>query len=181
MIKAQKQTDKATPSEKGRSQSEEEKPDRTLKTAEDSRTAMTLPVVSESNESQESSRNPKRALSPPDETEEQLNEKTPPQSPSVPTGSSIPGLRKVSPSTVATATDMAGDDTSVSSPQIQGMDDELESHDNDDYSRRKKFEDEVVTEKPPRIASDLIQPHSPLEDSMFRSMDHRLRESGHGP
>ncbi|EXJ57239.1 1-phosphatidylinositol-4-phosphate 5-kinase [Cladophialophora yegresii CBS 114405] len=176
MIKAQKQMDKATSSEKGRGQSEEEKLDRTLKTAEDSRTAMTLPVVSESNESQESSRNQKRALSPPDETEEERQERTPSQSPSAPTA----GLRKVSPSTVATGTDMVGDDTSVSSPQTQTVDFEPESRSDDDdgYSRRKDFDE--LSKKPPRIASDLIQPHSPLEDSMFKSLDHQLREPAHG-
>ncbi|KAJ9615298.1 Phosphatidylinositol-4-phosphate 5-kinase [Cladophialophora chaetospira] len=175
MEKAQKQTDKATPSNKSRSQSEEEKPERTLKTAEDPKISMTLPVVSESTESVDS-KDQKRALSPPDEAEEE-NEKSPPHSSSAPASSLTPGLRKVSPSTVATATDMDEDDTSVSSPPTHGMDFESESPDEDDYRKRQQDSAHEVRAKPPRIASDLIQPHSPLEDSMFNPLDHHVRDS----
>jgi hypothetical protein len=182
MRKAQKQADKATSPEKGRYQSEEEKPDRTLKTTEDTRVSMTLPIVSESGESGESSVNQKRALSPPDEAEEEEHEKTPTRSSSIPTSSSVPGLRKVSPSTFATATDTGEDDTSISSPQTHAAD--LESdfpEDDDDYSKQSTEMEQQASQKPPRIASDLIQPQSPLEDSVFRSLDHQLREPTHAP
>jgi hypothetical protein len=180
MRKAQKQTDKATPAEKGRSGSEEEKPDRVLRTTDDSRASMTLPVVSESNENVGLSE--KRALSPPDEAEEEENEKTPPQSSSAPTSSSTPGLRKVSPSTVATASDMDEDDTTVSSPPAHQGEFDPQVHDDDDYDHSQRHSQMVdeISEKPPRIASDLIQPRSPLEASMFSGLDHQLRDSMQG-
>jgi hypothetical protein len=172
MRRAQKQTDKATPSEKGRDQSEEEKPDRTLKTTEDARAAMTLPVVSESHESGESNRNSKRALSPPDEAEEESEQR---EQHSPLTTSSTPGLRKVSPSTVATATDMGEDDTSVSSPHTYHVDFEADTEDDEYHPKQEAVVADEVRPKPPRIASDLIQPQSPLEDSMFRSLDQHTR------
>ena len=182
MRKAQKQTDKATPPEKGRDQTEEEKPGRTVRTAEDSRASMTLPVVSESGESGEEISDQKRALGPPDETVEE-SETTEPHSSSAPTTSSIPGLRKVSPSTVATATEMEEEeeDTSLSSPQTRAVDFEAESEDDGYHSKRDSNIDTApVRAKPPRIASDLIQPHTPLEENMFKSLDH-TRNSGRGP
>ncbi len=179
MRKAQKQTDKAVPPERSRTQFEAEKPERTLKAAEDSRVPMTLPVVSESGESGKSSTNHKRALSPPNEAEEE-GERTPSHSSLMQGRSSTPGMRKVSPSTVASASDMEGDDTSVSSPQTQPVDSELVSHDDDDHPDRKEDIQDEISEKPPRIRSDLIQPHSPLEDDMFKSLGHQLRDSTHG-
>ena len=178
MRKAQKQTDKANPPEKSRTQFEAEKPERTLKAAEDPRIPMTLPVVSESGESADSIGNQKRALSPPNEAEEE-GERTPSHS-SLMQRSSTPGLRKVSPSTIATASDMEGDDTSVSSPQTHPVDSEPASHDDDDYPSQKEEVDHV-SEKPPRIQSDLIQPHSPLEDSVFKSLDHQVGDSAYRP
>jgi hypothetical protein len=161
MRKAQIQTDKATSSEKGRSQSEEEKPDRILKTTEDNRASMTLPVVSEVGESGEMSE--KRALSPPREIEEDNY---------IPTKSSTPGLRKVSPSTVATGTDVDEDESSPPTDAVDFADDLDDAEDADSHT-----EPDVVDEvrpKPPRIASDLIQPTSPLEASVFKSLGQSL-------
>ena len=171
MRKAQKQTDKATNLAKGRIESEEEKPDRTLITAQDTRASMTLPAVKESGESGSSSEHHKRALSPPDEAEEEGSELN---SSPVPVRSSIPGVRKVSPSTVATATDMDEDDTSLSSPQTHAAGFDHESEGGEPYSKVEEDIEDEVSAKPPRIKSDLIQPHSPLEDSMFASLDQRL-------
>ena len=170
MRKAEKQADIATPLNKSWSEDEAEKPDRTLKTTEDSRATMTLPVVSETSESRESSRVETRALSPPDEAEEEIETRAAPPN-------SIPGLRKVSPSTVASATDRE-DDTSVSSPQTCPMDFEAETEDDEYHSKHDTGREEEISTKPPRIGSDLIQPHTPLEDSMFRSLDQRPQGSG---
>ncbi|EXJ67306.1 1-phosphatidylinositol-4-phosphate 5-kinase [Cladophialophora psammophila CBS 110553] len=180
MRKAHKQTDKATPSEKGWSENEEEKPDRTLKTAEDARAAMTLPVVTEAGESR-GSREKKRALSPPNEAEEEREYHAADLPPSpVHIGSSIRGVRKVSPSTVATATEMGEDDTSMSSPPTQPLDFEPDSYTDDEaHSLRDRDADmeREFNEKPPRIASDLIQPQSPLQDSVMRSLDQQIGKS----
>ncbi|KIY03628.1 uncharacterized protein Z520_00319 [Fonsecaea multimorphosa CBS 102226] len=181
MRKAAKQTDKATPSEKGWSKNEEEKPDRTLKTTEDSRAAMTLPVVTEAGESTGSSEK-KRALSPPNEAEEEREDHpTDLTSSPVPVGSSIRGVRRVSPSTVATATEMGEDDTSMSSPPTQPLDFEAESYSDDEtqslQERNVRMEREF-NQKPPRIASDLIQPQSPLQDSVMRSLDEQMGDLG---
>ncbi|OAL34042.1 hypothetical protein AYO20_06690 [Fonsecaea nubica] len=181
MRKAHKQTDKSTPSEKGWGRNEEEKPERTLKTTEDSRAAMTLPVVTEAGESAGSSEK-KRALSPPNEAEEEREDFASQLTSSpVPIGSSLPGVRRVSPSTLATATERGEDDTSMSSPPTQPLDLERESlSDNDTHSLHNRSLElgREFNEKPPRIASDLIQPQSPLQDSVLRSLDEQMRDSG---
>ena len=164
MRKAQKQTDKATPAEKGRSGSEEEKPERTLRTAEEPRSSALLPVVQEAGESGE--QNDIRATSPASAKEKADHEL--PHS-TFSTSSSIPGLRKVSPSTVATATDIE-DDTSLSSPQV--MDFEPLSQIGDgpipEPATAKSFE------RAPRIGSDLIQPQSPLGETVLKSLNEHL-------
>lgn len=174
MRKAQKQTDKATPPEKGRSGSEEEKPDRTLRT-EESRGPALLPVVSEAGENGEQG-DTKLASSPMNEKADYDTE----LSFSPPRMNSIPGLRKVSPSTVCTATDMA-DDTSVSSPQAMDFEPGVQT---DAESQPEYAEDRWYT-KPPRIASDLILPQSPLGESVMKSInDHlsaRSREDASNP
>ncbi|KAK7888091.1 Phosphatidylinositol-4-phosphate 5-kinase [Exophiala xenobiotica] len=162
MRKAQKQTDKSTSAEKGRRGSEEEKPDRILRTTEESRGPTLLPVVSEAAENGEQSE--KRALSPPDESREYEHHLS--ASPA-PMDRSVPGLRKVSPSTVDTATDMA-DDTSVSSLQAIDCAPAVQSETaNQDRSANRY-------QKPPRIGSDLIQPHSPFSESLMKSMHEHL-------
>ncbi|RVX73723.1 hypothetical protein B0A52_02613 [Exophiala mesophila] len=168
MRKAQKQTDKATPPEKGRSGSEEEKPDRTLRTTEESRSNALLPVVQEAGEGGDSSAK--------DDT---MNEKTEgwTRDEVIVASSSplplIPAVRKVSPSTIGTATDF-GDDTSTTSPLPPGaVDVESSSQirvgqdfdDIPDHVLDRQFE------KPPRIASDLIKPQSPLGETVFKSLD----------
>ncbi|KAK4937966.1 Phosphatidylinositol-4-phosphate 5-kinase [Elasticomyces elasticus] len=173
MQKAQKQTDKATPAGKGRSESEDEKPERTLRTAEDSRSASLLPVVAEAGESSSQSSR-KRALSPADERPEYDSElsTSPP-----PMDHSIPGLRKVSPSTIGTASDMA-DDTSLSSPQVADF--EHSTHTDGDsvpeYDIDRTFDRRP--DKPPRLGSDLIQPYSPLSESLMQSI-HEHMGDGH--
>lgn len=170
MRKAQKQTDKATPAEKGRSKSEEEKPERTLRTTEEARGAATLPVVAEAGESGES--NEKQPPSPPEETEEDLS-KLRSESPVSMNCSTIPVVRKVSPSTVGPATDTK-DDTSMSSPHAM------------DFEPGSQIDDESVSvrmseerpKNPPRIASDLVQPQTPLEDSVMRSLNEKIRAEG---
>ncbi len=161
MRKAQKQTDKSTSSEKGRRGSEEEKPDRILRTTEEPRGTF-LPVVSEAGENGEQSE--KRALSPPDESPEYQHRLS--ASPA-PMDRSVPGLRKVSPSTVDTATDMA-DDTSVSSAQGVDFAPVLQAE------TAKQDGSVNAYQKPPRIASDLIQPQSPFSESLMKSMHEHL-------
>lgn len=166
MQRAQKQTDKSTPAEKGRSGSEEEKPDRTLRTTEEAKSNTLLPVVQEAGEGGESS---DRRGSAAREVQRVGNDGT--NQSSISHMSSIPGLRRVSPSTVGTGTDM-GDDTSVSSPQIADF--EAGIHDEDEIP------DHVLDreyEKPPRIGSDLIQPQSPLGDNMFKSLDEHMHSA----
>lgn len=165
MRKAQKQTDKATPSEKGRSGSEEEKPDRTLRTTEEVRSSTLLPVVQEAGEGGEQS---DKQGSTAGEKHEVSNDDTAPSS--VTRSSSIPGLRRVSPSTVGTATDL-GDDTSVSSPQVADFESEVHGDDESipDHVLDRQFE------KAPRIGSDLIQPQSPLGDTLFKSLDEHIQ------
>lgn len=167
MRKAQKQADKATPSEKGRSGSEEEKPDRTLRTTEEVRSNTLLPVVQEAGEGGEPS---DRQSSKDGEKHEASNDDTAPAS--VTPMSSIPGLRKVSPSTVGTATDF-GDDTSVSSPQVADF--EPDVHGDDAHETKPDHVLDREYEKPPRIASDLLQPQSPLGDTVFRSLDEHIQ------
>jgi hypothetical protein len=160
MRKAQKQADKSTSAEKGRSGSEEEKPDRILRTTEETRGPTLLPVVSEAGEIGEQSE--KHTLSPADERAEYdsaLSTSPPPMN-----HPSIPGLRRVSPSTVGTATDMA-DDTSAPSSPTMGFEPDPQM-DRDPTQERV----EPIRGKPPRIASDLIQPQSPLGDSLMKSM-----------
>lgn len=171
MRKAQKQADKATPAEKGRSRSEEEKPDRTLGTTDEPRSSATLPVVSESGESRGSSE--KRALSPPNEADEM---DAAAYSSSIPRNASIPGVRRVSPSTVATATDME-DNTSISSPQAIDFEPSSPLDDGESVQEQKS---EESFKKPPRIGSDLIQPQSPLEFSVMKSLDQQLRSRADG-
>lgn len=170
MRKAQKQADKATPSDKGRSASEEEKPDRTLRTTEESRSNALLPVVQEAGEGGD-------ANAKDDTRREKKNswsrDEGAVSSPSP--LSSIPAVRKVSPSTVGTTTDF-GDDTSMSSPQWQAADKEAisqlrlgqEVDDIPDHVLDQEFE------KPPRIGSDLIKPQSPLGETVFKSLDAHL-------
>jgi len=168
MRKAQKQTDKATPSEKGRSGSEEEKPDRTLKTTEEVRSNTLLPVVQEAGEGGEPG---DRQASREGEKHAGNHRDAPP--PSVSRMSSIPGLRRVSPSTVGTATDF-GDDTSVSSPQLADFEPEILG----DYDDDETKPDHVLNreyDKAPRIASDLLQPQSPLGDTVFKSLDENIQ------
>jgi hypothetical protein len=162
MRKAQKQTDKSTSAEKGRRGSEEEKPDRILRTTEESRGPTLLPVVSEAAENGEQSE--KRALSPPDESREYEHHLS--ASPA-PMDRSVPGLRKVSPSTVDTATDMA-DDTSVSSLQAIDCAPAVQAETSNQDRIANRYQ------KPPRIGSDLIQPHSPFSESLMKSMHEHL-------
>lgn len=201
MRKAFKQADKTTPPEKGRRKSEEEKPERILRTVEEPKTAALLPVVSEAGENGEPSE--KRVLSSADESDrsgvespDRFGFESPPSV--VTTNFSIPGLRKVSPSTVGTATEMQ-DDTSVSSPHVMdgeklshvdsahGVDEEKVSPEvNDSYSeglleQHEQHEHDYnyfsekpptrIREKPPRLASDLIQPHSPLAETLMKSLN----------
>lgn len=171
MAKAQKQTDKSTPTEKGRGGSEEEKPERILRTTEDPRSSSLLPVVSEvgENGSHGSQRSEKRALSPADERPEYDSElsTSPP-----PMDHSIPGLRRVSPSTVGTATDMA-DDTSLSSPQAVDFEPSVHT-DGDGDDSVKEYVPPSRPDKPPRIGSDLIQPTSPLSESLMQSIHEHM-------
>ncbi|KIW48318.1 uncharacterized protein PV06_00920 [Exophiala oligosperma] len=162
MRKAQKQTDKSTPADKGRRGSEEEKPERILRTTEESKGPTLLPVVSEAGENGD--HNEKRLLNAPDERSEC---KGPLSASPEPIAPSIPGLRRVSPSTVATATDIA-DDTSISSPDVVDFADPCQPEE------REKGVDNVLGKKPPRIASDLIQPQSPFGDGLLQSMQERM-------
>lgn len=167
MRKAQKQADKATPSDKGRSASEEEKPDRTLRTTEEGRSNALLPVVQEAGESGDANAkdNTRREKKDGWSWDEGVVSSPTPLS-------SIPPVRKVSPSTVGTMTDF-GDDTSMSSPQRQETDLESisqlrlgqEVDDIPDHILDREFE------KPPRIGSDFIKPQSPLGETVFKSLD----------
>jgi 1-phosphatidylinositol-4-phosphate 5-kinase len=174
MQKAQKQTDKATSTEKGRIGSEEEKPDRTLKTTEEPRTAALLPVVQEAGEGDHGSKQGSTSVSRTETNEEESRFAT-----DVAATRSVPGLRKVSPSTVGTASEM-GDETTMSSPQEAEYEYEADS-DSDGY--RDSVPDHILDkefqrQRPPRLGSDLIQPHSPfMEDSVFESLDVRMRDS----
>lgn len=166
MRKAQKQTDKATPSDKGRSGSEEEKPDRTLRTAEEVRSNALLPVVQEAGEGgdQNEKHDPMAANG------EGLNVDDVSKAPTT-RSSSIPALRKVSPSTIGTATDL-GDETSMSSPQAGDFEPDSQ------FGRdRESIPDHVLDreyEKPPRIGSDLIKPQSPLGENFFESLNQHV-------
>ncbi|KIW20041.1 hypothetical protein PV08_00616 [Exophiala spinifera] len=162
MRKAQKQTDKSTPDDKGRSGSEEEKPERILRTTEESRGPTLLPVVSEAGENGDN--NEKRGLSAQDERGE-----GPLSASSEPIPPLIPGLRKVSPSTVATATDTV-DDTSISSPDV------VDFANSSPPEECEKEAVKVLREKPPRIASDLIQPQSPFGEGLLHSMQESIKQ-----
>ncbi|EXJ88485.1 1-phosphatidylinositol-4-phosphate 5-kinase [Capronia coronata CBS 617.96] len=191
MRKAFKQADKATPPEKGRRKSEEEKPERILRTVEEPKTSALLPVVSEAGENGEPGSEKRfRSSTEPEENEKVgFSEAGPSAAPA--TNFSIPGLRKVSPSTVGTATDWQEDDTSMSSPS-HAIDAEyyLSSQQEDHYDDRNDegegdgdgdhdgdsgidyFGSEKRTrDKPPRLASDLILPQSPLGETLMKSLD----------
>ncbi|EXJ78106.1 1-phosphatidylinositol-4-phosphate 5-kinase [Capronia epimyces CBS 606.96] len=161
MRKAQKQADKATPAEKGRRKSEEEKPERILRTLEEPKTSTLLPVVSEAGENGEPSE--KRTLSSADESEDFGLE--PPPSGAT-RNFAIPDLRKVSPSTVGTATDMQDEPSEIGS---YAGDFEPPSQVENEWGRNHVSEEK--RDKPPRLASDLIQPQSPLGEALMASLN----------
>ncbi|KAJ4522645.1 Phosphatidylinositol-4-phosphate 5-kinase [Exophiala dermatitidis] len=218
MRKALKQADKAMPMEKGRRKSEEEKPERILRTVEEPKSSALLPVVSEAGENGESSEKRMSGYS----AEE--HGKAPVTTAATTEYPMIPGLRKVSPSTVGTATDMQDHDHDqdqereqqpeheqdgrayVSNPhredqpslspwqQVDGdprVPSQSRSYTNDEEAAddlepelestggKQQHEYVAKREKPPRLASDLIQPQSPLSETLMKSLDEYAAEHRH--
>jgi hypothetical protein len=149
MQKAQKQVNKETSSDKGRRQSEEEKPQRTLLTADDGKNTALLPVVSEENMDAsdraassgstahvngDASEDPEKDVSPPpNERNERRNE----------------GIRMVSASTKRDSNE-------------ERRDDSIEIDDQDAYRDRDR---ELRREMPPRLDSTLLPRISPIQET----------------
>ncbi len=138
MKKAQKSTDKQTSSEKGRRESEEEKPRRTLLTAEAPNTL--LPVVSEENISDRS-----RSTSQQEDVDD-LETKLPPPA----TQQTPQGIRMVSASTKR-----------ASHEETRADEDHDEEEDEDEVRLDEKASEKRFSH-PPRLNSDMLPKMTPI-------------------